>query len=89
MGSRVIALKGFGVDSIIGGLNEQDLLAELDRVERAIARSTTFCRWVDATGRSRLRVSQDLLDLAEREQAVLQELSQRRRTLSPAVAAAA
>jgi hypothetical protein len=77
------------VDDIIVGLSEQDLLTELERVERAIARSTTFCRWVDAAGRNQLRVSPDLLALAEREHAVLQELRQRRRALSPAVAAAA
>lgn len=71
------------------GLSEQDLLAELERVEQAIARSTTFCRWVDAAGHNQLRVSPDLLALAEREHAVLAELRQHRRALSPFVSTAA
>lgn len=77
------------MDDIIVGLSEQDLLTELERVERALARSTTFGRWVDAAGRNQLRVSPDPLALADREHAVLQELRQRRRALSPAVDAAA
>ena len=76
------------MDDIIVGLCEQDLLAELERVERAIARSTTFSRWVDASGHSQIRICQDLLALAEREHAVLQELRTRRRTPSPAASAA-
>ena len=38
-------------------LTEQDLLLELERVEQAIARSTTFIRWVDTAGRSQVRIA--------------------------------
>ena len=52
-------------------LTEQDLLLELERVEQAIARSTTFIRWVDTAGRSQVRIAEDLLTLAEREHAIV------------------
>ena len=71
------------------GLTEQYLLLELERVEEAIARSTTFTRRVDAAGRSQVRISEDLLALAKREHAILQELRRRRRSASTALRAAA
>ena len=71
------------------GLTEQYLLLELERVEEAIARSTTFTRWMDAAGRSQVRVGEDLLALAEREHAIIQELRRRRRSASTALRAAA
>ena len=66
-------------DKALHAFTEQELLDELDRVERAIARSVTFIREVDASGRVQLRVSEDLLALAEREHAAVQELKRRRR----------
>ena len=66
-------------------LTEQDLLLELERVEQAIARSTTFIRWVDTAGRSQVRIAEDLLTLAEREHAIVQELRRRRRSASTAL----
>ena len=66
-------------------LTEQDLLLELERVEQAIARSTTFIRWVDTAGRSQVRIAEDLLTLAEREHAIVQELRRRRRLASTAL----
>ena len=80
---------GFGVNGAITGLTEQDLLLELERVERAIARSSTFTRWLDADGRSHLRVADALLALAEREHAIVQELRWRRRKASTVLPAAA
>jgi hypothetical protein len=70
-------------------LTEQFLLLELERVEESIARSTTFTRWVDESGCTQLRISEDLLALVEREHAIVQELRRRRRpATAPAVAAA-
>jgi hypothetical protein len=71
------------------GLIEQDLLLELERVEHAIARSSTFTRWLDADGRRHLRVADDLLALAEREHAIVQELRSRRRQASTVLRAVA
>ena len=59
-------------------LTAQQLQDELDHVERAIARSTTFVRRVDSSGHTQLRVSPDLLALAEQEQSILDELRDRR-----------
>jgi hypothetical protein len=70
------------------GLTEQYLLLELERVEQAIARST-FTRRLDADGRSRVKVGDDLLALAEREHAIVQELRRRGRVASTALRAAA
>ena len=74
----------------INRLTEQFLLLELERVEESIASSTTFTRWVDESGCTRLRISEDLLALVEREHAIVQELRRRRRpaATAPAVAAA-
>jgi hypothetical protein len=73
----------------ITGLTEQSLLLELERVEEAIARSSTFTRWVDAAGRSHLKIGADLLALAEHEHAIVQELRRRRRSASTALRTAA
>ena len=71
------------------GLTEQDLWQEIERVELAIARSSTFTLRLDAEGRSQIRVADDLLALAEREHAIIQELRRRRRKASTALSAAA
>jgi hypothetical protein len=76
------------VDGAISSLTEQFLLLELERVEESIARSTTFTRWVDEVGRTRLRISEDLLALVEREHAIVQELRRRRRSAATAPAVA-
>ena len=73
----------------ITALTEQDLLLELERVEEAIARSTTFTRWVDEAGCTQLRISEDLLALAKREHAIVQELRRCRRPAAAAPAASA
>jgi hypothetical protein len=77
------------MDGTIALLTEQNLLLELERVEEAIARSTTFTRWVDAAGRTYLRIGEELLALAEQEQAIVQELRRRRRSAFMALPAAA
>jgi hypothetical protein len=77
------------VNGAITGLTEQDLLLELERVERSIARSSTFTRWLDADGRCHVRVGDELLALAEREHAIVQELRWRRREASTVLLAAA
>ena len=77
------------MDGAITRLTEQFLLLELERVEESIARSTTFTRWVDESGCTRLRISEDLLALVEREHAIVQELRRRRRPAATAAAAAA
>jgi hypothetical protein len=56
------------------------LLAELERIESAIARSTTWRRQTDATGRPRVLVDEDVLGLAEQKHAVVTELRRRRRS---------
>jgi hypothetical protein len=81
--------EGAFVDGAITRLTEQFLLLELERVEESIARSTTFTRWVDEAGRTRLRISEDLLALVEREHAIVQELRCRRRSVATAAATAA
>lgn len=58
---------------------EQNLLTELDDVERAIARSTPFYRWTDSGGGTHLQVSEALLELVERERLIVAELGRRRR----------
>lgn len=68
-------------------LAEQDLMTELDQVERAIARTDAFSRRVDDTGRIEIRVSRQLLALAEREHAVVDAL-RRRRQLAAATSGA-
>jgi hypothetical protein len=77
------------VYAIMTGSTEQYLLLELERVEEAIARSSTFTRWLDANGRSHLKVGEELLALAEREHAIVQELRRRRRAAAATLRAAA
>jgi hypothetical protein len=90
VGLRMISTTGgVSVYGTITGLTEQYLMTELDRVEEAIARSSTFTRWVDAAGRSHVKISQDLLALAEQEHAIVQELRRRGRSASTALRAAA
>ena len=66
-------------EKALDAFSEQDLLDELDRVERAISRSVPISHQVDTLGRTQVRVSDDLLALAEREHAAVQELKRRRR----------
>ena len=61
-------------------MSRPELLAELDHVEQAIARSRTFQRCIDEAGRTHLEVSPELLGLAEREEQIVAELRRRRRT---------
>jgi hypothetical protein len=77
------------VNGAITRLTEQFLFLELERVEEAIAQSTTFIRWVDAGGGTHLSIGEDLLALAEREHAIVQELRRRRRSASTALPATA
>ena len=54
------------MDNAWASLSQHELLAELDIVERAIARTSTFERRTDELGRTRVRVSPELFALAER-----------------------
>ncbi|HEX6759753.1 MAG TPA: hypothetical protein VF086_15300 [Propionibacteriaceae bacterium] len=58
-------------------MSQHELLAELDTVERAIGRTSTFDRRIDEVGRTRVRVSRELLALAEREHLIVAELRRR------------
>jgi len=62
----------------LAALTDQDLLAELDEVERTIARSSTFERRTDPLGRGLVVVSTGLLALAEREHVITEEFKRRR-----------
>ena len=66
----------------LAALTDHDLLAELDEVERTIARSCTFERRIDLSGRPLVVVSADLLALAEREHVITEEFKRRRAGLS-------
>jgi hypothetical protein len=66
------------MDNAWDSMSEQQLLAELDTVERAIGRTSTFDRRTDEVGRTRVRVSLELLALAEREYLIVAELHRRR-----------
>ena len=57
---------------------QHELLAELDIVERVIARTYTSDRRTDEIDRTRVRVSRELLALAEREYLIIAELRRRR-----------
>ncbi len=61
----------------LASASPHELLCELDAVERAIARGSTYVRWVDRDGTTQVRVSRELLDLAEREHAIVNELRRR------------
>lgn len=58
---------------------EQQLLDELDLVERAVARNVAGVRRAHASGRGLPALDPALLALVEREHAVLQELLRRSR----------
>jgi len=49
------------MDNAWDSMSQHELLAELDIVERAICRTSTFDRQTDEVGRTRLRVSRELL----------------------------
>jgi hypothetical protein len=66
------------MDNAWASMNQDELLAELDIVERAIGRTSTFDRRTDEVGRTRVRVSPELLALAEREYLIIAELRRRR-----------
>jgi hypothetical protein len=65
------------MDNAWASMSQHQLLAELDIVERAIARTSAFDRRTDEVGRTRVRVSRELLALAEREYAIVAELRRR------------
>jgi hypothetical protein len=67
------------MDNAWASMSRHELLAELDNVERAIARTSAFDRRTDEVGRTRVRVSRELLALAEREHLIVAELRRRRR----------
>jgi hypothetical protein len=66
------------MDNAWASMSRHELLAELDNVERAIARTSTFDRRTDEVGRTQVRVSRELLALAERERLIVAELRRRR-----------
>ena len=72
------------MDSSWTSLDQHELLAELDRIERDIARTRTFEHYVDVTGETRVQVSPELLVLAEREHLIVAELRRRHRVSLPA-----
>jgi hypothetical protein len=66
------------MDNALDSMSQHELLAELDAVERAIGRTAAFARRTDEGGRTRVRVSRELLALAEREYLIIAELRRRR-----------
>jgi len=58
---------------------DDELLTELDDLERQLARATAASRRPDASGRARVQVDAELLALAERQHLVVQDLRRRRR----------
>jgi hypothetical protein len=66
------------MDNTWDSMSQHELLAELEIVERAIGRTSTFDRRTDGVGRNRVRVSRELLALAEREYLIVAELHRRR-----------
>ena len=71
----------------ITGWADEELLVELDRLERALARGIAASRRTEPSGRIRLPVDEDLLALAGREHAVVEELRRRHQAASAARAA--
>jgi hypothetical protein len=59
-------------------MSQHELLVELDIVERAIGRTAAFARRTDEVGRTQVRISRELLALAEREYLIVAELRRRR-----------
>jgi hypothetical protein len=66
------------MDSTWESMSQHELLAELDIVERAIGRTSAFDRRTDEVGQTRIRVSRELLALAQREYLIVAELYRRR-----------
>lgn len=76
---KIITLKGHHcMDNALDSMSQHELLAELDSVERAIGRTAAFARRTDEVGQTRVRISQELLALAEREYLIVTELRRRR-----------
>jgi hypothetical protein len=76
---KIITLRATtAMDNTWDSMSQHELLAELDIVERAIGRTSTFDRRTDEVGRTRVRVSRELLALAEREYLIVAELHRRR-----------
>ena len=65
------------MDNTWDSMSQHELLAELDIVERAIGRTSTFDRRTDEVGRTRVRVSRELLAWAAREYLIVAELRRR------------
>jgi hypothetical protein len=65
------------MDNAWDSMSQDELLAELDIVERAIGRTSTFDRRIDEVGPARVCVSRELLALAEREYLIVAELRRR------------
>ena len=75
---KIIILRDYDcMDNAWDSMSQHELLAELDIVERAIGRTSTFDRRTDEVGRTRVRVSRELLALAEREYLIVAELRRR------------
>ena len=66
------------MDNAWDSMSQDELLAELDIVERAIGRTSTFDRRTDEVGQTRVSVSRELLALAAREYLIVAELRRRR-----------
>jgi hypothetical protein len=65
------------MDNVWESMSQQELLAELDIVERAIGRTAAFDRRRDDVGRTEVRVSRELLAWATREYLIVAELRRR------------
>ena len=65
------------MDNVWESMSQDELLAELDIVERAIGRTAAFDRRTDDVGRTRVRVSRELLAWAAREYMIVAELRRR------------
>lgn len=63
---------------------DDELLIELDHLERQLARATAASCRPDPSGRTRVHVGADLLALAERQHTVVQHLRRRRQELASA-----
>ena len=64
--------------------SQDELLTELDGLERAIARSRTLDLYVDATGRSTTWLRPEVLALAEQQHLIVTELRRRIHAARPA-----
>jgi hypothetical protein len=76
---KIITLRDYHcMDNTWDSMSQHELLVELDIVERAIGRTAAFARGTDEVGRIRVRISRELLALAEREYLIVAELRRRR-----------